>query len=96
MLITTFEQWAKLPQNRNRRPADIYNEWLLEEQKLLMLYNQISLWEQWNQFNNAYGAANSGSASGSVPPPVVSYFDYVGSDSYMDPYGPGGGSTYFI
>jgi len=95
MLITTFEQWMHLPHNRGRRPADIYKEWLVEEKRLLMLYNSIELWQQWNEQNNnnAYGASTPEAlTTGSVV--TSSYFLYDGAgDSYMDPYV--SGSTYF-
>jgi len=37
MIITSFEQFRYLPQNRGKDTKTIYNEWLLEESKLVYL-----------------------------------------------------------
>jgi hypothetical protein len=45
MIITSFEQFRYLPQNRGKDTKTIYNEWLLEESKLVYLmeaYNIIT------------------------------------------------------
>jgi len=45
MIITSFEQFRYLPQNRGKDTKTIYNEWLLEESKLVYLmeaYHMIS------------------------------------------------------
>jgi hypothetical protein len=43
MIITTFEQFRYLPQNRGKDMKTIYNEWLLEESKLVYLMEAIQM-----------------------------------------------------
>ena len=43
MIITTFEQFIYLPQNRGKDMKTIYNEWLLEESKLVYLMESIQM-----------------------------------------------------
>jgi len=87
MIITTFEQFRNLPQNKGRDSKTVYKEWLFEEQKLLLMYDGWTLpfQMQYNNFSlNVVGQGGAGSgASGQYTPPIpttrVTYYTPNGS-----------------
>jgi hypothetical protein len=71
MIATSFERFKNLPENRNIDAKTLYKRWLVEENKLLMMFESFQL-TTWT-VNNATGAAN--------PPRVwLTYFQPNGRD----------------
>jgi hypothetical protein len=85
MLITTFEHFRYLPQNRGKDPKTVYKEWLFEEAKLLMMVDgyMMAFAMQSGPFSMGVvgpGQSTAGGSGGYVPPipppplPKVTYY----------------------
>jgi hypothetical protein len=81
IITTTYEQFRNLPKNKGRDTKVLYKEWLLEEAKLLLMYDAWTLpfHMQYNNFNlNVYGPGGATSGgSQSIPPiptNVITYY----------------------
>jgi hypothetical protein len=68
MLITTFEHFRYLPQNRGRDPKTVYKEWLFEEAKLLMMVDGYMMAFAMHSTVVGPGQSTAGGSGGYVPP----------------------------
>lgn len=100
IIATTYEQFKNLPKNKNRDSKVVYNEWLLEESKLLLMYQNITMF-------NMESMESNGPAGGSTPPsglpPTssrITYFTPNGADGvtfgYFTPDLDDGSQSYYV
>jgi hypothetical protein len=91
IITTTYEQYKNLSKNKGKDTKTVYKEWLLEEQKLILIYDGWTLpfQMQYNNFAlNVYGPEGAGAGASkqeSVIPPIppsskVTYYTPNGSD----------------
>ena len=59
MIVTSFEQFRYLSQNRGKDTKTIYNEWLLEESKLMHLMEAYHMITPISQTNGITGPAGA-------------------------------------
>jgi hypothetical protein len=80
IIATTYEQYKNLPKNKGKDSKTIHKEWLLEEAKLLMMYDAWTLpfHMQYNNFSlNVYGPYSAGAGGSSqpiIPTNTVTYY----------------------
>jgi len=74
IITTTYEQFRNLPKNKGKDSKTIHKEWLLEERKLLMMYDAIQMIFQLNNYNfqeGVFGPVNAGAGGSDQPIPPV-------------------------
>ena len=108
IITTTHEQFRNLPKNKGKNSKTIHKEWLLEERKLLMMYDTIQMMFQLNSYNfqeGVFGPVNAGAGGSDQPiPPIptneVTYYTPNGANGitlgYYTPDLSNGINSYYV
>ena len=86
MLVTTYEQFKNLPYNRGLDTKTVYKRWLLEENKLQMVYDCFTMTFQMQNTNfmtavmGNCGPATGASSPATIPLTGVTYYTPNGKD----------------